>query len=343
MNFDAFDEVILFGGAGYIGSHIINYLVSNYREINIIIADISEPRKECYTGKTIKYYDDQISYIKCDVRKKINIDISGENCCVINLAAIHREPGHEPPEYFETNILGAENINHFCINKNIRNLIFTSSIAPYGHSDKERDEESQVVPYSPYGSSKLTAEKIHSTWQNESNSRSLIIVRPGVIYGPHEDGNVPRLIKAVIKGYFFYCGNKETRKAGGYVKELVNSIFFVANSMKLEGKSYILYNFSFSPPPTVYEYVSVIKKIKNIDRPTLSLPYNLVFFSAYLVNKLFNVIGKNSPIHPLRIKKLTINNTIKPGELEKLGYKFKFDLESAFNDWKKDSPKDWFE
>ena len=44
--------------------------------------------------------------------------------------------------------------------------------------------------------------------------RKLLIVRPGVVFGPGEGGNVSRLIKAVIKRYFIYIGNRKTRKAG---------------------------------------------------------------------------------------------------------------------------------
>ena len=81
-------------------------------------------------------------------------------------------------------------------------------------------------PNTPYGSSKLAAEKIHIAWQNRDiKNRILTIVRPGVVFGKGEGGNMSRLVKLIHKNFFFYMGNKDTRKAGIYVKELVNQIY----------------------------------------------------------------------------------------------------------------------
>lgn len=54
-----------------------------------------------------------------------------------------------------------------------------------------------------------------------------MIARPGAVFGPDERGNVSRLIKAVFGRYFFYMGNRDTRKAGTYVKELCNAMLWV--------------------------------------------------------------------------------------------------------------------
>jgi len=82
-------------------------------------------------------------------------------------------------------------------------------------------------PNTHYGSSKLAAEKIHIAWQNRDiKNRILTIVRPGVVFGKGEGGNMSRLVKLIHKNFFFYMGNKDTRKAGIYVKELVNQIMW---------------------------------------------------------------------------------------------------------------------
>src|SRR5205814_2232047 len=108
-----------------------------------------------------------------------------------------------------------------------RTLIFTSSISVYGPTESCKDETSQPVPSSPYGASKLVAERIHIGWQQTFPAeRRLLIVRPGVIFGPGECGNVTRLVRAVCGGYFVYCGNRRVRKAGGYVKELCNAVLW---------------------------------------------------------------------------------------------------------------------
>ncbi|MBT6231757.1 MAG: SDR family oxidoreductase, partial [Nitrosomonadales bacterium] len=164
--------------------------------------------------------------IICDVRNKIeNKKLPKKIDLIINLAAIHREPGHKPNEYFDTNILGAENITSFAEQVNCKQIIFTSSISPYGIEDKLKIEDTIPNPNTPYGSSKLAAEKIHIAWQNRDiKNRILTIVRPGVVFGKGEGGNMSRLVKLIHKNFFFYMSNKDTRKAGIYVRELVNQI-----------------------------------------------------------------------------------------------------------------------
>ena len=124
--------------------------------------------------------NDKIIHHINDVREEINIQFSGEICEIYNFAAVHREPGHSDYEYFETNLLGAENICKWAENVNCKKLIFTSSISPYGVSEMIKDESSIPIPITAYGSSKLAAEKIHCTWQaksnqNQSNSKQNLI------------------------------------------------------------------------------------------------------------------------------------------------------------------------
>ncbi|MFR8401120.1 MAG: NAD-dependent epimerase/dehydratase family protein [Faecalibacterium prausnitzii] len=65
----------------------------------------------------------------------------------------------------------------------IRKILFTSSIAPYGASEDLKTEETLPTPNTPYGISKLVAEKIHQIWQARDPARELTIVRPGIVYG----------------------------------------------------------------------------------------------------------------------------------------------------------------
>ena len=80
---------------------------------------------------------------------------------VFNFAAVHRTPGHEDHEYFETNINGAENVVAFAEKYNRKKIVFTSSIAPYGAAEEEKFETTLETPNTAYGISKLVAEKIH--------------------------------------------------------------------------------------------------------------------------------------------------------------------------------------
>jgi nucleoside-diphosphate-sugar epimerase len=143
---------------------------------------------------------------------------------IVNLAAIHREPGHRSEEYFETNISGAQNICDLAAQSGCREIIFTSSISVYGIHDKPADESSAPRPYSPYGQSKLEAEKLHIDWAKKTGCR-LSIVRPGVVFGPGEGGNVTRLVREMLNRDRQIQLQPDQCKAGIYIEELLENLF----------------------------------------------------------------------------------------------------------------------
>ena len=171
----------------------------------------------------------QSTFIEYDIRKPIeNLPFTPtEDDVIFNFAAVHRTPGHEDHEYFETNIRGAENVVAFAEKWNIKKIVFTSSIAPYGAAEELKKETTLPTPNTAYGISKLVAEKIHEKWQNDdATHHQLTIVRPGVVFGKGENGNFTRLYWAIRGHKFAYPGRKDTIKACIYVKELVRFLLW---------------------------------------------------------------------------------------------------------------------
>ena len=160
----------IFGGSGFIGTHLIALIDNLYPGTKIYNLDIVENNHE---GKS--------TYINCDVRSEINIDIPVTSEDVIfNFAAVHRTPGHPDQAYFETNIRGAENVCAFAEKFGIKKIVFTSSIAPYGAAEDLKTEETLPTPNTPYGISKLVAEK--NTYdlagkKSRTNDNLLLFVR----------------------------------------------------------------------------------------------------------------------------------------------------------------------
>ena len=340
-----FKNVIIFGGSGFIGSFLSRKLYRDFNVNNIFIYDLVDPTLTCSKFRNSLFTNIPcVKYINGDVRDKIKNIPELEFDLVINLAAIHREPGHRKDEYYETNIKGAENITAWCEEKEIKNLIFTSSISPYGVSEDIKNESSIPMPVTPYGSSKLVAEKIHQCWHaRKSKDRKLIIVRPGVVYGPGENGNVTRLIKAVKKNYFIYTGNKETRKAGIYVKELCASIFWVYQNYDSisVAQDPILFNGCSETAPSVHEYILGICSTLGKKKFFLTLPYSLLLISSYFITAIANLFKINHPFSPMRIKKLVRSNFIEPKVLKDFQYKFNFSLEDSLKDWKQENSEEW--
>lgn len=307
---------IIFGASGFIGQHLVNYIGHNTK---------------CFD---LNSKDGRSEY--CDVRKPIEIDYEGS--IIYNLAAIHATPGHDYHEYFETNIKGAENICNFARENQINRILFSSSIAPYGTWEAEKSEESLPLPTSAYGSSKLVAEEIHKRWQAEKPyERTLIIVRPGVVFGRNETGNFTRLFTAIKKGRFFFPGRKDTKKAAIYVKDLVRLIVEMTEKEKPGAH---LYNTVYTPIHTIENICKIMAKATGAKEPRITIPAGVLKIAAYTIFGIGKLIGKSfDGIHPDRVKKLMISTNINGQKLLDHGYKMEYWLEDALADWYADCNK----
>jgi len=334
-------HIVLFGGTGFIGAHYARHLLETHPDAQVLLCDL-EPLDETRYAPALQQAlrDPRCSFRTLDVRQPIPTDlVSGPVDLIANFAAIHREPGFEPHEYWETNIPGAENVTSYARAVGCKTIVFTSSISPYGLSHAARDERSLTMPATPYGSSKLAAEKIHQVWQAESPDHRLLIARPGVVFGAGEGGNVTRMVKFVRKGLFVYFGNRGVRKSGIFVKELCR--IFSWGLQNLGDPAFCnlrpgaaLLNASFDPPPSVEDYVTTIKKVGGFRRPIISVPYGLLFFASFFC---FGIAG----IHPVRVRKLIRPNLILPTFLKEKNYPWTWTFESALEDWKAELPEDW--
>ncbi len=315
---------IVFGGAGFIGTHLIKLLLLSLCDNDLIyIVDIKEPAKELINN-------DKIKFINSDVRNKITFSLNpSAHDVIFNFAAIHRTPGHPDFDYYETNIKGARNIVDFAEQNNINMLLFTSSIAVYGSSEDKKFEDTLLTPNTPYGISKAIAESIHEKWQLiDRKHRSLVILRPGVVFGDGENGNFNRMIKAIKNNYFIYPGRKDTIKACIYVKELVNFMIFLTKS--IEPGVAVTYNCTYEPAYTIEQICETMKDILNVKRKIYVLPSFIMLTAASILEPFF---GKSIGIHPQRIKKLITSTNISGQKLQNSGYSLMYSFKDGLADY----------
>ena len=334
---------VIFGGTGFIGSFFAMFLLDRKIVDKVYLLDSEYIDKKVSGFRRLSIStNESIQEVNCDVRQPVDWVPAEPVELIANFAAVHREPGHEDFEYYETNLLGAQNVCAWAEKVGCNRLIFTSSISPYGPSEAVKDERSLPVPATAYGGSKLAAEKIHQIWQAKDDAnRRLVIVRPGVVFGPGEGGNVSRLIKAVLHRYFFYMGNRATRKAGVYVKELCNAMWWVLQQQEAKGERVSLFNMSMNPGPSIEEYVNAVCMVAGVKRTVPAVPYPLLLTAAYSIDAIARPLGVSHPFSPVRIRKLVRSNNILPTYLVKNGYPYQYTLESAFADWKQSCPEEW--
>jgi nucleoside-diphosphate-sugar epimerase len=306
---------IVFGGSGFIGTHLLRRLVASDAG-EVISVDIRDP-KDAVPG---------VGYRHADVRDLAGLSVPGPISTLYNLAAVHTTPGHPDHEYYETNVLGAMEVTAFARRMAVQEIVFTSSISVYGPGEETKSESSPLAPVSAYGRSKMLAERIHRVWFDESPDRRLVIARPAVIFGPGEGGNFTRMARLMKAGMFVYPGRRSTIKACFYVDDLLDAIMFARSAPD----RFVLFNACYPDRYTLEEIVEAFRDKHFARVKTFDIPLGLVMTAARMLRPI-SALGLG--IHPERVMKLVRSTDVAPDWLESHDASMRGKIASALDRW----------
>ena len=300
--------ITVIGGSGFVGTNLCRQLSLKQQKFEIIDLKMSNQFPEkCKIGDVRDINS---------LRKTITGDI------VINLAAVHRDDVREKSAYRKTNVEGAENVANICREKGIKKIIFTSTVAVYGYADPGTDEGGRINPFNEYGRTKFDAEEIFRNWQHEPGN-SLIIVRPTVIFGEGNRGNVFNLINQIASGKFIMVGKGENKKSMAYIG---NVIAFLESCIEID-QNYGLFNYTDTPDLTMHELVSKVReRLNGTHGVGFRLPYRVGVMFGYLGDIFARLTGKKFSISSVRIKKFTSPTEFKSAKFNVDGFKPPFQL-----------------
>ncbi len=279
-------NIAIIGGSGFIGTNLIPLLMNNH---NIVIVD---------KQKSFAFPD---LWTFGDVRDKNSFSEVIKNCdCIINLAAEHKDNVVPKSLYYDVNVIGARNICEVAEKTGINRIIFTSSVAVYGFVKRETDEDGALRPNNNYGISKLQAEAVYRTWCASSVDKSLVIIRPTVVFGENNRGNVYNLLNQIVKTPFFMIGNGRNVKSMAYVKNLSA---FMATMIDADPGTYI-YNYADKPDLSVNDLFLFTKTIiTGTSKGFIRIPYPIAYIGSLIIAVFSFIFKKNLTISPIRIRK----------------------------------------
>ena len=147
-------NVLITGGAGYIGSHVTEILLKKHKKV-FLIDNLSTGHRKLINKKA--------KFFKIDIhnKKKLKKIIEKYNIdSVIHLAAnlIIEEGQKKPNKYYKNNVLGTKKLLDSCKNTTVKNFIFSSTAAIYKEGQYKVSEKSIIKPKSIYGKTKIKAE-----------------------------------------------------------------------------------------------------------------------------------------------------------------------------------------
>ncbi|MDB9733135.1 NAD-dependent epimerase/dehydratase family protein, partial [bacterium] len=229
----------------------------------------------------------------------------------------------------DTNVQGTQNVLDEMDRVGCRHLIFTSSVAVYGLNKVNPDENHPVDPFNHYGKSKWEAEKVIKAWYDKDpEGKSVTIIRPTVIFGEKNRGNVYNLLKQIASGKFLMIGKGQNRKSMAYVG---NVVAFIKYRLELAEKGYHVFNYVDKPDLTMTSLLGVIEKSLNKKIPSVRIPIWLGYLGGFGFDVLAFVTRKKLAISSVRVKKFVATTQFDATKVHSSRFKAPFTLEEGLD------------
>ncbi len=279
--------ITLIGASGFVGTRLLDILKKDFPVKNL--------------DKNPSAFHSEITVIG-DVRNSSDLDreLKGQEA-VILLAAEHRDDVTPSSLYYDVNVQGARNVLEAMDKNEIRNIFFFSSLAIYGLNKINPDENHPADPFNHYGKSKWQAEEILREWyEKDPEKRTLTIIRPTVIFGERNRGNVYNLLKQISSNRFMMVGKGTNKKSMAYVGNVVH---FVKFCMESKNPGYRLYNYVDQPDMTMNDLIKQVETSLNKKHSNTRFPYWMGYSGGLAFDIIAFITRKKLSISSVRIKK----------------------------------------
>jgi nucleoside-diphosphate-sugar epimerase len=278
-------KVAILGGAGFVGSRLGDRLFD----------------KDIFFKKYDIETKNDLNILSLNIEEIDTLNQLEDASAIINLAAVHRDDIRPLSRYDDVNVQGSVNVCEAARKHGINKIIFTSSVAIYGFAPANTNESGEPNYFNDYGRTKYLAEQVYKEWHAEDpENRTLVIVRPTVIFGEGNRGNVFNLLKQIASRRFVMFGNGKNRKSMAYVE---NVVAFIEHSLSFKPGLHI-YNYIDKPDFDMNTLVSEARKtLFGKNNVGLRLPAFLGMAIGYFADVVTKLTGKTLPVSSIRVKK----------------------------------------
>lgn len=305
-------KVLIVGGGGFIGGVLKRQLADQGH--TVLTYDVAPPAAPARDR----------DYIEADIRDlpTLTAAVRGQDV-VVNLAAQHRDDVQPTSLYDEVNVEGARTLCAALSATNVNRLIFTSSVAVYGEQPGMMSEDTPHNYFNDYGRTKHLAEQVYLDWQAAEAQRSLTIVRPTVVFGPGNRGNVYNLLRQVKSRRFLMVGSGENRKSIAHVENIAG---FLAHLLDTPRGLHV-YNYADKPDLTMNELVALLSEsLGRAPTAGLRLPYGAGLALGAVADVVSRLSGRKLPISAVRVRKFCMRSEVDASRAASTGYSPAVDL-----------------
>ncbi len=329
-------NITIIGGSGFVGTRLVKRLLESGYTVKIADKRKSATYPDLWVRCDVRNspretneYPESLTDAACapgkdeEAKKSMPmqslLDVLKGSDVVINLSAEHRDDVTPKSLYDEVNVSGNENVLAACTELDINKVIFTSSVAVYGFAPVGTDETGEINYFNDYGRTKYLAEGKYREWIKNDASNCAVIIRPTVIFGEQNRGNVYNLLKQIASGKFPMVGKGTNRKSMNYVENVAAFIEYELTHDTEPGEH--LYNYCDEPAYDMNHLVLDCYKALGKQKTRLfHFPYWLAYCGGLCFDLLAFVTRRKFAVSSIRIKKFTQNTYFVGNNIKKTDF-----------------------
>lgn len=306
--------ITITGGAGFIGSRVCKGLSDEKHSFRIV--DI----------KAHPEYPEAMSLTDIRDIEALSEGVTGDT--IIHLAAIHTDNVSDVSKYDETNVTGTANVCEAARRNGINQIVFTSSVAVFGFAEPDTDEDGPIDYFNDYGRTKYEAEQLLRAWQAEDPGRSLVIVRPTVVFGEGNRGNVFNLFNQIYQNRFVMVGDGKNRKSIAYVGNIER---FIRKCCDFDSGVHI-FNYIDKPDLDMNTLIGKVRQSMGKSQGVgIRIPKIVATVVGGIADGVEKVAGKKFVISSVRVKKFTMNTCFASRAHDVDGFTAPYSLDEAID------------
>lgn len=300
-------KITMIGASGFVGTRLLGLSKESEKEYQLKNVDLLP-----------SHFFNDLTVIG-DVREQKQMDeqLKGADVVVL-LAAQHRDDVSPTSLYYDTNVGGMEVTLRAMEKNGVKRIVFFSSVAVYGLNKKNPNEEHPKDPFNHYGKSKWQAEQVLQEWHKSHPDWNVNIIRPTVIFGERNRGNVYNLLRQISSGKFLMVGDGNNKKSMAYVGNIVSFVKFMIDNCT---KGYNVFNYIDKPDMTMNQLVEHVEKVLDKRIPSTHFPYWLGMMGGYCFDLLAAVMRKKLTVSSVRVKKFCATTEFDSTKMQESGFK----------------------
>lgn len=308
-------KILVTGGTGFIGSHLIRRLQKNNNELYCIVRN---------KAMVLSDNSDNINYIEADITDKKSLSGLPVVDEVYHLAGMLGKDLVPEKNYFKLHVEGTKNLIESLNLAKLKRFIYisTPSIAGPNTADYPWTEADPPAPSNKYERSKAATEKYL-----KSLTLPLTIIRPEFVYGPG-DKHLLELFKAIKKRRFFILGSGQAKLQPTYIEDVIDAIVLVASKKEAVGKVYLV---SGDEIVSVKDLYKIISDMLGVFQNNIKIPLWLAYSVAWLLDCLAFIIRRPLPLSISKVKFFTSSHTFSNNKIKnELNWQPKYNLNEGF-------------